>query len=44
MSTIVFGAIVLFAIYALAHFLHEWLDARRGETEEPDRVHDLDDP
>lgn len=29
MSFVVFGALILFAIYAMAHFMHEWLDARK---------------
>ena len=29
MSGVVFGIVVLFAIYGMAHFLHEWMDSRR---------------
>ena len=31
---IVFGAAVGFAIYAMAHFLHEWFHARRHDDQE----------
>lgn len=36
MSTIVFGAIVLFAIYAMAHFIHEWWEWRRSNDDTPE--------
>lgn len=33
MSFVVFGGLILFAIYAMVHFMHEWLDSRkRHET------------
>ena len=35
MSSVVFGAIVGFAIYAMAHFLHEWFEASRTQDDAP---------
>lgn len=33
MSFVVFGGLILFAIYAMVHFMHEWLESRkRHET------------
>lgn len=36
MSFVVFGVIILFAIYAMAHFLHEWHESRRPDRTEHD--------
>lgn len=37
MSTFVFGALLLFAVYAMAHFIHEWWEWRRPDD---DTTHD----
>jgi amino acid permease len=29
-SLIVFGAVVLFVLYAMAHFVHDWSDSKRA--------------
>ena len=44
MSFVVFGGLILFAIYAMVHFMHEWLESRRRhEThseQDPDDARD----
>ncbi len=29
-SLVVFGGFALFVIYAMAHFVHDWMDSRRA--------------
>lgn len=29
-SLVVFGTLILFAIYAMAHFVHDWSDSERA--------------
>lgn len=37
MSFVVFGALILFAIYAMAHFVHEWLESRKRQGSRRDQ-------
>jgi hypothetical protein len=30
-SLIIFGAVTLFVIYAMAHFVHDWRDSKRAK-------------
>jgi len=32
MSLVVFGALILFAVYAMVHFLHEWRESKRSTS------------
>lgn len=39
MSNVVFGVLILFVVASMAHFLHEWWDARRrGDPNSPDET------
>ena len=31
-SFVVFGGLILFAVYAMVHFLHEWREARHRQV------------
>ena len=33
-SFVVFGGLILFAVYAMVHFLHEWREARHRHEEQ----------
>lgn len=37
MSFVVFGALILFAVYAMVHFLHDWWESKRDEPKASDR-------
>jgi len=37
MSFVVFGALILFAVYAMVHFLHDWRESKGNEPKPSDR-------
>jgi hypothetical protein len=38
MSLVIFGVLIGFVVYAMGHFVHEWLEVRhrRGQSEPDD--------
>jgi hypothetical protein len=36
MSFVVFGGLIVFAVYAMVHFLHEWRESKHRRDEDDD--------